>query len=189
MIGAGVISAIIAIIGFSATARTTLENTNRTIEAESKQSSVEFLRQQRVDVYAAFANQATQMYRSVSDITGLFKPGRTPPTADEFDRADRDFSDKSLQFAQQLFRVNIIGDEQTRKCADATSKFLLQFNGTLFEAGKFFNGTPFDAVSKTVPLTEQHDRRFADLVNGFSDAASKGVGVERPSEAPAGTCD
>lgn len=190
VLAAGIISAIIAVIGFNATANTATSNTNANIEANSSQSAAEFLRVQRVEAYASFANEMTQLYRSIASATGLFKPGKAPPSEDEFDRADKKFAEHGVLFGQELFRVNILGGAKVRNCAGATSAFLLQFDERLYAAGSFFNGTPFDVVSSTVPLSDDDGERFATLVGAFSDAASEELGVERPAtDLPAGVCD
>jgi hypothetical protein len=131
----------------------------------------------------------TITWEQLGIFTDLFQPGRVPPTTEQFDQADREHKVNADKLSEQSFSVNLIGTDAVRKCVSAVLHFFLGFEKRLYDAGSFFRGTPFDALSKTVPLNQQDKQKFGDLINGFSYWAREDLGVGNSTPDPKGSCD
>ncbi len=188
-IHAAFISAGIAVLGFFAGGYVTFHNTSKQLEKESERSAVEFLRDQRRATYSEFAAQMTLAWDKLGALTDLFQPGRQAPSNEMFEKADKEYGDNAHKTAQQSFAVNLIGTDAVRRCVSAVDHYFLGFEPRLYDAGGLFRGVPFEELSKRVPLGQSDNKKFEDLINGFSFAAREDLGVGNSSDAPAGACD
>ena len=96
-IATALITALVGIIGTLATA--TLSNTNsaRQFRNETERSAAEFLRQQRLTAYTAFASAANDTFHAVQMANLSFPPAGPVPSLDAFNRISDDVTSQTAK--------------------------------------------------------------------------------------------
>jgi hypothetical protein len=187
-IATALITALVGIIGTVAAATLSNNNSERQFRSETDRSTAQFLREQRLVAYTAFANEANNTYQAVLLDNLSFPPAGPVPSLDEFTRLSDDVLSHTAKMVSAGLNLELLASDEVCEAAIREENALsTAVDRHVNAAEPYAKGKPIDAAYRKISMTDENGTALGKPFQDFTRAAREDLN-EPALRAPAKNC-